>query len=244
MSIDSMLEPEFHAPYTTWSTKATPQNTDALLGSIKPVLSAAMRTYGTQTSPTLHTHAKLMALDAMKRYDPTKSKLRTHLMVQLQGLRRLAAKENQIITVPEQVALDLSHVREAENLLRDQLGRDPSTAELANHTNISSKRLAYIRGMRPSYAQGSFQRATSDGEDIYQPSVQGSNDASQWHDFVYHDLIPTDQVIMEHTLGLHGKKVLSNQDIAAKLGVSPGAISQRKAKLQEKLNLRDTLGVI
>jgi hypothetical protein len=52
-----------------------------------------MRTYAPTPSPTLNSKAKLMAIDAMGRYDSSKSKLRTHLMHQLQGLRRLAAKE-------------------------------------------------------------------------------------------------------------------------------------------------------
>jgi DNA-binding NarL/FixJ family response regulator len=50
-------------------------------------------------------------------------------------------------------------------------------------------------------------------------------------------------VILEHALGLHGKPVLQNQQIAKKLRLSPGAVSQRKAKIQAKLNLQDDLHV-
>lgn len=241
---DSLLEPDFKEPYTAWQTKPTPDSTDKLLKAIHPVLTSAMRTYGSVGSPTLHTRAKIMALDAMKRYDPSKAKLRTHLMFQLQGLRRATAKESQILSVPEQVALDLNHMRESENFLKDQLGRDPSDAELADHTSLSLKRLKYIRGARPSYSQGSFQRPTEEGEDIYQPAVQEKGNVKEWHEFVYHDLNPVDQVIMEHTLGLHNKPVLSNQDVAKRLRISPGAVSQRKARIQTKLDLRDEFKVI
>jgi DNA-directed RNA polymerase specialized sigma subunit len=241
---DSLLEPEFAEPFTAWQKAPTPETTDKLLKTIHPVLTSAMRTYGSVGSPTLHTRAKLMALDAMKRYDPSKAKLRTHLMFQLQGLRRATAKESQILSVPEQVALDLNNMRESENFLRDQLGRDPSDMELADHTNLSTKRLRYIRGMRPSYSQGSFQRPTEEGEDIYQPAIQDKANVKEWHEFVYHDLSPVDQVIMEHTLGLHGKPILSNQDVAKKLRISPGAVSQRKARIQTKLDLRDEIKVI
>jgi len=185
-----------------------------------------------------------MALDAMKRYDPTKAKLRTHLMFQLQGLRRYAARESQILSVPEQVGLDQGHLREGENFLRDQLGRDPADSELADHLNLSLKRIKYIRQARPTYSEGSFQRPTEEGEDIYQPAIQEKANVREWHEFVYHDMSPIDQLIMEHTLGMHGKKVLPNQDVAKKLGISPGAVSQRKARIQSKLDLRDTLKVI
>jgi DNA-binding NarL/FixJ family response regulator len=46
---------------------------------------------------------------------------------------------------------------------------------------------------------------------------------------------------MEHTLGLHGKKVLSNQEIARKLRLTPGAVSQRKATIQQLLNQEQEL---
>jgi DNA-directed RNA polymerase specialized sigma subunit len=241
---DSLLEPEFSEPYTAWATQPTPENTDVLLKTIHPVLTSAMKNYGGVGSPTMLTKAKVLALDAMKRYDPTKAKLRTHLMFQLQGLRRASAKENQILSVPEQVALDLNNLRESENVLRDQLGRDPADSEVADHTGLSLKRLKYIRSMRPSYSQGSFQRPSDEGDDIYQPAVQEKGNVQQWHEFVYHDLAPKDQLIMEHTLGLHGKPVLSNQDVAKKLGISPGAVSQRKARIQAKLDLRDEFKVI
>jgi DNA-directed RNA polymerase specialized sigma subunit len=241
---DNLLEPEFAPHYDAWQKQPTPEHTDNLLKAVHPVLTSAMRTYGVVGSPTLQTRAKLMALDAMKRYDPTKSKLRTHLMFQLQGLRRAAAKETQILSVPEQVALDLNNLRGSENRLRDQLGRDPADSELADHTGLSIKRLKYIRGMRQSYSQGSFQRPTEEGEDIYQPAVQNKGNVEHWHDFVYYDLSPVDQVIMEHTLGMHNKPVLQNAEIARKLGISPGAVSQRKARIQSKLDLRDELKVI
>jgi len=48
---------------------------------------------------------------------------------------------------------------------------------------------------------------------------------------------------MEHTLGMHGKRVLSNQDVARKLKLSPGAISQRKARIQSKMDLAEDLKV-
>lgn len=151
------------------------------------------------------------------------------------------------MSIPEQVALDLGHVRESENFLRDKLGRDPSDSELADHTGLSLRRLTYVRRARPAYAEGSMVRPTEDGgDDLYSPAVRsrGNGALQQWHEFVYHDLDARDQLIMEHTLGMHGKRVLSNQDVAKRLGISPGAVSQRKARIQQKLDMRDELGVI
>ena len=40
----------------------------------------------------------------------------------------------------------------------------------------------------------------------------------------------------EHALGLHGRRPLPNQEIAAKVGLSPGRVSQIKKKIQGTLD--------
>jgi len=241
----SLLEPDLVGPYEAWKTEQTPQRAGELLKAVEPTISASLRTYGTQKSPTLRSRARILALDAISRYDPTKSAMKTHLMSQLQGLRRYAAKEQQILSVPEQVGLNLGHLRASENELQDKLGRDPSDVELADHTGLSLKRIAYIRKARPSWSESSMVRPSDEGEDVFAPAVQQrGTGVRQWHELVYHDLDGRDQLIMEHTFGMHGKPVLTNQLLAKKLGVSPGAVSQRRARIQAKLDLRDELKVI
>ena len=58
---------------------------------------------------------------------------------------------------------------------------------------------------------------------------------------VYQGLSPLDQRVMELTLGMRGNKKLSNQEIAAKLNRSPGAITQRKTKIQQLLDQEQKL---
>lgn len=241
---DSLLEPEFKEHFENWKATPNPQTTAALLKAVDPVLDSSLKTYaGRATSPTLRSKAKLIAAESFSRYDPSRAKLRTHLMSQLQGLRRASAQESQIISIPERVGLDLHKLRMSENELRDKIGRDPSDMELADHTGLSRKRIGYIRKAQPGLSEGALapEGEADEGQGIG-PGVVGPQ-TDTWMDFVYHDLSPVDQVIMEHTIGLHGKQVLPKQRIAAKLNLSPGAISQRAAKIQEKLNRKEELGV-
>jgi len=53
----------------------------------------------------------------------------------------------------------------------------------------------------------------------------------------------TNQKIMEWTFGLYGSPQLSNQAIAQRLKLSPGAISQRKANIQRILDQEQDLSV-
>jgi hypothetical protein len=47
---------------------------------------------------------------------------------------------------------------------------------------------------------------------------------------------------MDMTLGRNGRRRTSTQDIAKKLRVSPGAVSQRAAKIQDMLDKRYQYG--
>jgi hypothetical protein len=58
----------------------------------------------------------------------------------------------------------------------------------------------------------------------------------RWVEAVYLDQSPVDQVILQHSFGLHGRPVLSGEEVARMLNLSPGSVSQRKARLQRDLD--------
>lgn len=236
------LEDEFKPHYTAWKDSPSPQTASALLTALDPVFTSAVRTYAGNASPTLKSKAKQIALQSLPRYDPARAGLRGYMMNQLQSLRRQSAKENQIIHIPERVALEAHRLRESEAQLRDRLGRDPSDSELQRHSGIPLRRFAKIRSIPSNYAEGSLRGSDDegDGETLINPAV-ASTDREAWVHFVYHGLDGPDQLIMEHSLGLNGKKKLSGRRIAAKLGLSPSAVSQRGARIQKQLDLYEEL---
>ena len=62
-----------------------------------------------------------------------------------------------------------------------------------------------------------------------------------WLRFVRDDLTDIDQQILDHTTGIGGAKVLSNKQLARRLQLTPGAISQRKLKIQAILDREEEL---
>jgi len=75
----------------------------------------------------------------------------------------------------------------------------------------------------------------------FEGSVSGSvvgdrKEWDQWVESIYHDLHPIDQVILEHSFGLHGKDIKPANVVAKLVNLSPGAISQRKSKIQTMLD--------
>lgn len=230
--------------FTAWKAAPTPQTRAALLTAMAPTLDTAVNQYaGGPPSPTLRSRAKIMALQAMERFDPQRGKLHTHVLSQLQGLRRVAGGEAAGVVTPERVVLNRVALTRAEQELEDKFGRAPTTTELAGHTGLSPRRLAYIRRAHVPLNSGAVLDA--DGN-VFNPAsdLPGDNPAgTAWQEFIHRDLDPTNQLIMEHTMGMFGRRRLSTGQLAVRLGVTPGAISQRKAKIHTMLQSGDSSGL-
>jgi DNA-directed RNA polymerase specialized sigma subunit len=231
------LENEYRTPYAVWRKTPNPETASALLSSLNSVLDSAMRSYaGGASSPSLRSKAKLLALEAIERYDPNRAKLRTHLLSHLRGLRRHAAQASQVVRLPERAALEIGRMKLAEAELADSLGRPPTTYELADHTGLSTKRLARLRAARPGLTEGQVTSSRGDDEPAAQPAVVSPASKEAWLSFVHGGLTPKDQLIFEHAVGFAGQPTLPKGEIATKVGLSPGAVSQRLAKIQSRID--------
>jgi DNA-directed RNA polymerase specialized sigma subunit len=236
--------PDFDTLYPQWQQQQTPEMNTQLLGTVQPIIDTAVSSYaGANASPTIKNKARLMALKALQTYDPQRGNVKTHLLSQLQSLRRLSAKEQNIISLPEQVGLDFQRLSSAENELRDSLSRDPTDDEIADATGLSTRRIKKIRGFNQPIAEGMTALQSGNSEDAANtdlastlPNYNKHTDA--WLDFVYGDLSPTDKLVMDMTLGRNGRRKTATQDIARRLNISPGAVSQRAAKIQTMIDAR------
>lgn len=232
------LEPEFKEPYEAWKANPTPATNLQMLTTLQPVMERGIRANVGSSNPLLASRARKLTLEGLKTYDPTRARLQTHLFNQYQGLKRISRQQNQVIKAPERVIFDQQTLRNHEQQLTDDLGREPTDRELANHSGFSLKRIAHVRKYQPGVSEGLMEGLA--------PGFAGGLRADQraqdmWTELVYDDLPVMDQKIMEYSLGLHGRRPLSNQDIARKLGRSPGAISQRKARIQALLDQEQEL---
>lgn len=241
---DDLLEPEFRKDYDAWRTTPGPATTGALLRRLQPTIDRGISTNARgDNGPTLRGSAKLLTLRALRTYDPARSKLAVHVSNHLQGLRRVARQQRNAVRLPERIALDQSRLMDAQAELTDQLGREPTLHELSDHARMSTRRIAKLRSWRPEMAEGGLLAAEEGSDDgAGSPAVRIDTSAVIAR-AVYDDLGPIDQKIMEWTLGLNGAQQLPGSQIAARLGVSPGAVSQRRAAIQARMDELSNMGV-
>ena len=236
------LEPDYEIEYNAWKEKPNPQTTGLLLRKVQPAIDRGVQAHaGKNVSPVLRSSARRLALTAIRTYDPAKAQLGTHIINHMKGLRRIGRQQSQVMRIPERVSLDQSFLANAEAELNDRLGRDPTITELADHTGLSAKRISQVRSYRHPISEGSFLGMTQGGESSgFLPAVSQDNMDIVTR-AVYDDLDSINQQIMDWTLGRNGTRPLSNQEIASKLRMTPGAVSQRKALIQRRIDEMEQL---
>jgi len=219
-----------HDAAFNYAKMRTPETADAFLGAINPWIESAVRTYGGKDAhPVLKTEAKLLALNATPNFKPDSGvKLRTYLMSHWQGLRRKSPRLDIPVSVPERIGIDASRIRRHAEDLEADLGRPPSDHELADRTGLPMDRIAKARNA------GRIRVGADPDDDVR----EGLSDKfkTAWMNFIHADLSPQDQLVLEHTVGLNNKEKLSTSQLATMLKVTPGAISQRREKIQKMLD--------
>lgn len=230
---DGSDKPESFEAYRRTPTK---ENLNNVLRDVDPVINKALTSFGgSYQSPVLKRRAQLIAANAIKTYDPKKgASVTTHLYNSLQQLRRLGPQMTEAVVVPEQVAIDMSKLDNADKELFNFLGRDASDAEIADHTGLSMKRIQKLRRLNMPVNEGAF-RDMENPDIVEAPGVMGVNKDQQMIDYVYHDLSPLDQKVMELRTGYGGRTPVSTEEAAALLKRDYKWVSQRASIIQKKI---------
>lgn len=224
--------------YAAWAKNRTPENMKAVLDDLDTTINSEIQRFS-GPKPLLRSKARALAVKAVKSYDPAGgTKLRSWVVTQLQPISRY---NNSLkpIKVPEEAARQSYQVHQAFERLVDEYGRDPTDDELADAVGISVKRLQRIRKMTPATMN---EPAPTDADDETTPdlAVYRSNSAQAAASAVYDNLDQRDRLIFDLRTGSHGKHEMSGKEIAAYLGVSPSAVTQRANAIA--VRIRDLAG--
>lgn len=221
------------AAWRAWSRDKSDTNTSALLRQIDPLIQReAGKWAGVLARPLLETEGKRLAMQAFKTYDPSRgAALGTHVVNQLQKMSRLSYANQNAARLPENKMLAFHAYHVAHEGLADELGRAPTSDELADRLGWSMGRVA------------EFRRTAGRREMLESGGIAESGDAGLWDadvqdhlvDFIHHDLPPVQKSIFEHLTGYAGAERLTNQQIQRKLGLTQGAYSYQKGKLVDHI---------
>jgi len=229
-------EDKLNAAYETWHQQPSPDTMADLLDAAKPVISSGLTSFA-GGNQSLNAQAKRLVARGVESYDPSRgTKLRSHLMNQLQPLQRLNQQRTNVVRVPERVQTDLYHLRQAEQAYKDEYGREAADSELAEQMGVPVSRLRHLRKfMLQSMPESSLHATEGGGSEPLYPGVAQVGPEEVWMEFIHHDSSPTDQKILEWKTGYNGKPILPTQEIAKRLGMSPSAVSQRASRMAKRM---------
>jgi DNA-directed RNA polymerase specialized sigma subunit len=168
-----------------------------------------------------------IANKAAQSYDPKKgTKFSTHLYNQLQKLQRISTKYGPTARLSEKKQFTVQKINQAEEVLHNEFGRQPTAFELGQYTGIHHGTVAKLLKQR--------KKEIAIGNLTHQPIfIEDMND--DWVHFVYHDLPDRDKFIFEHKTGFGGKPEMSTEDISKKLGISPSTVNNRVKFITDRL---------
>lgn len=231
---DQLPKLDTDTAFKAWKVSPGPRTLTPVLDALNPTIERAMHAYGYGGDPNIKSTAQLHVAEALNRYDPKKgAKLDTFMFNELKRLQRIGPQQQFAVPMPEQAVYDLQAIQRVEHDLAFDLGRDPTPEELSDVTGLSSQRINAIKKQYalPVVTEQSFDPA------LGMPGVAPSQgDAERlWTEAVYGELDAVDRQIMNWSMGLHGQPQLSKTQIAAKLGVSIPAVTQRAKRIAVRM---------
>lgn len=216
--------------YKQWAAEPTPENMAKIVNSMDSTINSEIQRYP-GPKPLLRGKARSLAIKAVKSYKPESgAQLRSWVVTSLQPLSRYG-QQLRPVHASEVAIRQSAQVNRVKEEMMDELGREPSVEELADQTGISTTRIKNLRQqVKPAISESAFD-VSSDPNSPGLPGTVAANTLGNAGDMVYHSLSERDKQIHDFKTGKNGRVVLSNQEIAKRLGVSPALVSQRSAQI-------------
>lgn len=206
-----------------------PEHLEPLVQKFKPLVTQAVQQYKAPSIPTsvfeaeVHEHL----LDAFNSYKPERAALSTHVVNMLRRSQRYNNKYQNIARIPAEPSRMIGQIQQTQNALREDLGRDPTRAEIARTLGMNEKRLKNVMGaIRKDVFSSSFE---SDPTRSFSPREQEVFEA------LPQELSNEEQVVFNHLYGRDGfQRITSTSGIARELGKSPSYVARLRTSISNK----------
>lgn len=214
--------------WRTWKRTQSTPDLEALMRQVMPLIRTEVNRYtGVVSSIVLEAEAKRLAKHAFDTYAPTAgTQLNTHVVNQLQKLKRLVYDRQSTVRVPEHQRLTYNRYRRAMNDLEDRLGAPPTIDHVADHLGLPVPKLQRL------VATVEKRELLESGEG---PSFGAPHDEREKLELAYHDLTPQQKDIFDYRTGLHGKPELANPEICKRMGIPQWQLSSELVKIRQVL---------
>lgn len=192
--------------FSAFKKSPVPETFQPLYRSFKPFLFKAARPnmIGSPLPQSAHMATAAQSFyDALRTFDPKKGSLHTHVFTTVREKgKRLNYKYQNIGYIPEARITKYQLFQNTVTMLKEQLGREPSTTELADELKWSPKMVETLRNeIRKDLILDEMRSSLT-------PVTKSDKAMQMFHD-LHPNLIPPHQLVLEHALGMYGKPILN-----------------------------------
>jgi len=216
-----------------------PIATQEMMRDIDPIIQSYVNKWsmgGNVPRVALEMRAKTLALKALKDFDPNRGvNVKTYLYSRMAPISRLVYANQNMGKIPEARIMLIGKYKNSRQRLMDDLGREPSTAEIADHMSVPMKHVSLLESeLKPEFPDNPLMgyAVLTEEEDLPKRGME----------YIYLELSPREQIVMEHWLGMHGKRrVQSNDTLASKSRLTANQVRSLKTRISNRM--RDWLSI-
>lgn len=214
-------------------SKEDPKHLEPLLRSLKPTIDYRVNMYAPANvfKPALRAKANNLTINALRRFDPTKAQLNTHVTNHLKGLNRWTSKHQNVSRITEERVAIIGQYKAARNKLKDAFGFEPTTRQIAQEMKVPEKIVKKLElEDRADLHSGGFE-GDAFSDDLKMPTID-----KEIMDLIEFDLSPDELRLWEHLYGIKGKtQIVKGGTLAIKLGWSQSKVSQVRKAIHKKV---------
>jgi len=227
--------------WETWKKTKDPVAFEYLVNSYQPLFNGVYNEKGgrgsTLPKSALMSFQLRQFIPALESYDPKRgTQLKTHVYWHLKRLGRYIRDHANIARVPDNRAMNIGTYRSREAWLTQQLGRAPTTAEVADDLAESPEDVTRIRREVEAYHKEKRKELTA-GPDFATIAVRQSDMFRDLLERLHPELDAEQQTVLEHRYGMFGHEpVQSLTDLGKKLSMTSGRVRTVHRKIKKRLD--------
>lgn len=199
-----------------------------LYDSLTPIIKRQTMSFkGNLPEAYIDAMVKKHVLHALNTWDPAKAQMNTHILNRMHKVKREVSQYQNPGRLAEASHWKVPAAQNVQANLTEELGRDPTREELAHALGTSTEEAHRLRaGTRRDLS-------AIEGQNRW-VTPEADQQSALLRDFAQ-ELPPLEQQVLYMVFGLEGHPELQAKDIASKLGLTPGRVSQIRRELADKV---------
>ena len=214
--------------FEKWKKTQDKKHFQELYNSMKPLIhkAAEKAAYGSNIPESAHRlYAAQAFLDSLKTYNPNSgAALQTHIFGSVHNkVKRLNYEYQNLGKLPEDRAMMVGRFQNEFENMKNDLGREPSAAEMADHMSLPIKQIANL--------QKEIRKDLAMADGTEERSFEEGSKEDEMATYIYYELNPEEKVVYEYIMGMYGRprmvkgnNVIDYPGIASRMGVSESKV--------------------